>query len=200
MNISIQQLSYIAHLLYPQISGATLLLNDKNFQDLDNDYRTLLAKFGNNPIDLLNNVTKDCAQIIDYCQIGTFKNYTGVPCCSAIFSTVEYTLQYKCYRSGGKPDDYVMWEPLQALGLTVGTSMEKDPKNRSLDMKVAGYWAVIKTGFSAAVADRKSNLYYVSQTNMKLLEPNTYNDMPVERKLTDSLDKSSDFQSYEEGD
>jgi hypothetical protein len=191
LNISMEQLSYIAQLLFPQSP-----VNNKsiyNSIDMDTDYQTLLEKFDNNPINLLNNVTKNCSQLIVYCQMGIRESYNGRRCCPILFSNVEYTLLYKCYSSGGQRK-YLIQEASQTDGITVSVQIasQKRPLNRS----IAGDWAIFMTGISVAVSDKNSNLYHVSQNSLKLLEPDTYNALPVEKKETDSSDKSSYFQHY----
>ena len=57
---------------------------------------------------------------------------------------------------------------------------------------------MITNGIAVAVADPKSNLYYVSKTKMNLLASNTHNSIAVERKELDSSDKDSDFLPYKE--
>ncbi len=91
--------------------------------------------------------------------------------------------------------DYKMLEPSQAYGITVTAYLPAE--QRHLDISVAGIGAKYMSGISAAVADKKSNLYHIGQTNLKLLEPNTYNVLPVEKREIDSFDKYSYFQNYE---
>jgi hypothetical protein len=192
LNISISELSYIAHLLYPLNSGGNSQIN---FTEMDKEYQTLLRRFDHNPINLLNNVTRNCSQLVTFCQLGTNETYSGCECCPLLFSNVEYTLMYKCY-SSGKTLAHQMWEPSQAFGITVSVKMASEKKQ--LNARIAGDWAIFMTGISAAVSDMKANLYYVTQTNLKLLEANTYNALPVEKKEIDSSDRSSHFQQYEE--
>jgi hypothetical protein len=139
LNISIQQLSYISHLLYPQSWN----LDQSMFKDLDNEYRQLIQRFDNNPIHLLNNVTRDCSQLFDYCQLRSADSYSGSECCSRLFTNVEYTLQYKCYSFGGKVD-YSMLEAAQSYGITV--SIKLSSENIHLDDDIAGAWASLQSG------------------------------------------------------
>jgi hypothetical protein len=55
----------------------------------------------------------------------------------------------------------------------------------------------MSTGVAAGVTDRKSNLYHVSQTGLKLLAPNTQNVLPMVKRETDSSEKDSFFQPYQ---
>ena len=199
LNISTQQMSYIARLLYPQGVDSDLT----KYKDLDEEYTKLLTRYDNNPVNLLNNVTKNCSQTIGFCQIGgTKKSYFGSICCDALFSYVEYTLQYKCFSSGGK-NNVTTWHAAQAFGITViayvpneDVSLGGSNKRSKLNSTIAGPWAVLMTGISAAVTDRKSSLYFLAQTRMKLMEPNTFSILAVEKQLTNSSEKNSDFQSY----
>jgi hypothetical protein len=193
LNISLQQLSYIAFLLYPQNTLGNEIFIENNLGDADKDYQRLLQRFDSNPVNLLNNVTKSCHQLIVYCQLGPTRASSNEECCRRLFSNVEYILMYKCYSSGGMLD-YKMLEPSQAYGITVTAYLPRE--QRHLNISVAGLVAKYMSGISAAVADKKSNLYHVGQTNLKLLEPNTYNVLPVEKREIDSFDKSSYFQNY----
>jgi hypothetical protein len=201
LNISAQHMSYIARLLYPQGVESDLT----KYKDLDEEYTKLLTRYDNNPVNLLNNVTKNCSQTIGFCQIGGTKTYyNGSLCCDALFSYVEYTLQYKCFSSGGK-NNVTTWHAAQAFGITVSASVSNgnfslDGSNKSskLNVTIASPWAVLMTGISAAVTDRKSSLYFLAQTRMKLMEPNTFSILAVEKQLTNSSEKDSYFQSYQE--
>ena len=194
-NISAEQLSFITHLLYPQQEGGSSKVNTTKFQELEKGYEIILKKFDDNPIYLLNNVTKDCDQLIGYCQLGTIAQLNVTECCAQLFSFSAYTQQYKCFSSGGKMN-FKMIEPAKAFGITVGVAFEDS--STKLDENVASLWALSMTGIAVAAIDPKSNLYDVAQTNMKLLAPNTCNILAVEKKETDNSDKSSDFQFHEE--
>jgi len=170
LNISVDMVSYIAHLLYTQSDGTGGAL--KYIQDvLDKEYHTLLMAYDNNPKNLLNNITKTCTQLIKYCQLGTQITFPGPYCCPRLFSNVEYTLQYKCFSSGGKLN-FPMPEPSLVHGITIGLDVTETVTQ--LNPSIAGPWAVLMNGVAAAVTDKKSNLYYVVQTDLKLLEPKTY--------------------------
>ncbi len=191
LNISVDMVSYIAHLLYTQSDGTEGAF--KYIQDvLDKDYLKLLMAYDNNPKNLLNNITKTCTQLIRYCQLGTGITYYRQACCRELFTNVEYTLQYKCFSSGGNLN-FSMLEATQINGITIGVDLSDIVTQ--LNPGIAGPWAVIMNGVAAAVTDKKSNLYYVVQTNLKLLEPKTYTVFSVERKETDNSDKSSDFKN-----
>jgi hypothetical protein len=197
LNISAQQMSYIARLLYPQGFENDL----SKYKDLAVEYTKLLTNYDNNPVNLLNNVTKNCSQTIGFCQIGgTNKSYFGSACCDELFSNVEYTLQYKCFSSGGK-NNVLARQASQAFGITVSAFVEDvslggSNKRSKLNSTIAGPWAILMTGISAAVTDRKSSLYFLAQTRMKLMEPNTFSILAVEKQLTNSSKKNSAFQSY----
>jgi hypothetical protein len=94
--------------LYPQTGGNTKVTS-KEFAQLAESYPTLLKKFNNNPINLLNNITKDCEQLIISCQFGAQQTLNSSACCAKLFSNVEYTLQYKCFSSVGL-NDHTMWQ------------------------------------------------------------------------------------------
>ena len=191
-NISKELMSFISLLLYPQLEDKE---NTTQYQELEKEYETLLDKFDGNPIYLLNNITKECKQLIGYCQLGTNIKLNGSQCCSRILSATEYTQQYKCFSSRNKMN-VTMLEPTKVFGVTIGVDFNDD--STKLDEQIASLWALSMTGISVAVINAKSNLYYVSQTYMKLLAPNTCNIIAVEKKETDNSDKSSDFQSYQE--
>jgi hypothetical protein len=167
LNISLQQLSYTAQLLYPLFSVDSRITANI-IKEMDDDHRRLLQRFDNNPINLLDNVTKSCSQVIVYCILPSKVVYDGQKCCRLFFPNVEYTLTYKCYSSGGKLD-YHMSENSQVSGITV----------------------------HARVTSQKRQLNHVAKTSMKLLQPGTFNVLPVEKRETDSSDKASFFQHYE---
>ena len=195
LGISRDQVSYISHLLYPQSAGINLSLSSSSpIYELDKEYQVLLKRYNNNPRQLLNSITKDCSQLVQFCQLGTNVTYFGTDCCPVLFSNVEYTLQYKCFSSGGQ-NNFPMWEASQAYGITV--SLIVSSNSSQLNGKISGRWAVIQSGVAAAVTDKKSTMFYVAQTDLKLLEPNTFNVLSVEKKVTDSTDKNSFFQPYE---
>ncbi len=193
LNISIQQLSYMSQLLYPLFSPGVEFIDD-TLKEMDRDYQTLLQRFDNNPISLLNNVTKSCSHLIFYCILGTRGAFSGEKCCEFIFPNVEYTPMFKCYSSGGRLD-YKMPETSQAYGITVYARIAAE--TRYLVGTIPVDWSNFLTGISAGVADAKANLYSESQTNLKLLEPDTYNVMPLERREIDSSERPSYFQFYE---
>lgn len=193
LNISLQQLSYTAQLLYPLFSVDSRITANI-IKEMDDDHRRLLQRFDNNPINLLDNVTKSCSQVIVYCILPSKGVYDGQKCCRLFFPNVEYTLTYKCYSSGGKLV-YHMSENSQVSGITVHARVTS--QKRQLNESIAGLWAIFTSGISAAVADPKTNLNHVAKTSMKLLQPGTFNVLPVEKRETDSSDKASFFQHYE---
>ena len=192
-NISIQLLSYISYFLFPLTYGANITTLHPNFQELDKSFRTILAKFDNNSVYLLNNITKDCSQIVLFCLLGATEAIFSKECCTKIFSSVEYTHHYKCFSSGGTMK-FTMEELSQDFGISIFT------KENYIKLKedIASGWSMITNGIAVAVADPKSNLYYVSKTKMNLLASNTHNSIAVERKELDSSDKDSDFLPYKE--
>ena len=192
-NISIQLLSYISYLLFPLSVGVNISTVNQNFKTLDESYRMILTKFDNNPIYLLNNITKDCSQIVLLCQLGTTKVLENKECCLSLFSNVEYTQNYKCYSSGGKIY-FTMWGSAPVLGITVSVRINYI----TLDINLASLWTIVMQGIAVAVTEPKSNLFYVSQTDMNLLASNTYSSIAVERKELDSSDKDSYFLPYQE--
>jgi hypothetical protein len=196
-NISIDELSFITHLLYPQREDAGKV-KDAKFQELDNSYKEIIKKFDNNPIYLLNNITKNCSQIIDFCQFGTFGKLNGTDCCSQLLSKSEYIQQYKCYHIGGMMNllNFTIIEPSKAFGITVG--VEFADFSSQLNENIASLWALSMTGIAVAVTNPKANLYNVGQNSLKLLAPNTCNIIGIERMEIDNSDKSSDFQFNEE--
>ena len=196
LNISANLMSYIVHLLYPQKAG-TSNWEFGDINELDQEYLSLLKKFDNNPRLLLNNITKDCAQLLNFCQLGTNVVLSSEDCCSMMFSNVEYTLQYKCFSSAGQ-NSFFMRQASQAFGITIGVVQSNN--NSLLNASIAGPWTLIMTGFAAAVTDKKSTLYFVAQKSLKLLQPNTYSVLSVEKRETDSSERSSYFQNYEGGE
>jgi len=202
-SISAQQMSYIARLLYSEGLSDDLSV----YKDLDLEYTELLKRFDNNPVKLLNNVTKSCSQLISFCLIGgSNTNYFGPQCCMKLFQNVEYTQRYKCFSFGGK--NVSARQASQTFGITVAAtvpaknfSLDGSSSNASskLNATIAGSWAILMTGISAAVTDKKSTLYFLTQTRMKLMEPHTYSLLAVEKKITDSSNKDSYFQSSKGG-
>jgi hypothetical protein len=67
-----------------------------------------------------------------------------------------------------------------------------------LNKTIASYNAISPTGLAAGVAAKKSNLFYVSQNDIKLLAPNTANVLPIVKKEIDSSDKNSFFKTFQE--
>ena len=193
-NISIQLLSYISYFIFPLTYGDSITTFYDNFQELDESYRKILTKFDNNSVYLLNNVTKDCSQIVLYCLLGAAKLMNNTECCSKIFSVFEYTHHYKCFSSGGTMK-FNMEELSQAYGITITLKVNYI----KLDEFIASGWSTTANGIAVAAADPKSNLYYVSKTKMNLLASNTHNSIAVERKELDSSDKNSNFLPYQEG-
>jgi hypothetical protein len=154
-----------------------------------------LQKFYNNSIYLLNNITKDCSQTIDFCQLGTIGKLNGTDCCAQLFSKSEYTQQYKCYHTGGMMN-FTMFEPSKAFGVTVG--VEFADYSTKLDDNITSLCALYMTGIAVAVINPKANLYHIALNNIKQLGPNTYSIIGIERMEIDNSDKSSDFQSHQE--
>ena len=89
---------------------------------------------------------------------------------------------------------FTMKELSQAFGITINIRVNYI----KLIEGIASGWSMISIGIAVAMADPKSNLYYVSKTKMNLLESNTYSSIAVERKELDSSDKNSDFLPYKE--
>ncbi len=112
LNISGEMLSYLSYLLFPQSLSSKTADDDEFFTSLEERYRTLLRRFDNSPIRLLNNVTKDCEQLIFSCNLGTTGVTWADACCPLLFSNVEYTPLYKCFSSGGK-NNFTMLESSQ---------------------------------------------------------------------------------------
>jgi hypothetical protein len=67
-----------------------------------------------------------------------------------------------------------------------------------LNKTIASYNAISPTGLAAGVAAKKSNLFYVSQNDIKLLAPSTANVLPIVKKEIDSSDKNSFFKTFQE--
>ncbi len=67
-----------------------------------------------------------------------------------------------------------------------------------LNKTIASFNAISPTGLAAGVAAKKSNLFYVSQNDIKLLSPNTANVLPIVKKEIDSSDKNSYFKTFQE--
>jgi hypothetical protein len=191
-NISNQLLSYITHLLYPQREDM-FEINESRYQDFEQNYKIVIKNFDENPIFLLNNITKDCSQVIDYCQLGIDEKLNGTACCSRLLSKTEYTQHYKCYRTGGM-SKFKSIEASKAFGITIGIGYTDH--STQLNDSIASLWALSLTGIGVAVTNPKSNLNHIAQTKIKLLAPNTYNFIGVEKQEIDSSDKSSDFQPH----
>ncbi len=85
---------------------------------------------------------------------------------------------------------------LQAHGILVTVRLDNGTVPLLWE-NVTSPWAVMSTGVAAGVTDRKSNLYHVSQTGLKLLAPNTQNVLPMVKRETDSSEKDSFFQPYQ---
>jgi hypothetical protein len=195
LNISREQLSYISYFLHTQ-RGGPVKMNSALFKELVGSYPTLLQRFDNNPVYLLNNVTKNCTQLMFTCQLGTQARLNESECCSRLFSSVEYVPQFKCFSAGGKLDVPV-WEALQVFGILI--TLKLDNVRSALNTTVATTSAVAFTGVAATVTDKRSSLYHVSQTNIKLLAPNSGNLLSLERKMTDNSEKNSYFQPFQAG-
>jgi Amiloride-sensitive sodium channel len=194
-NISKQLLSYITNLLYPQHDDV-YKINESRYQELEHNYKTVIKNFDDNPVHLLNNITTNCSQLIDYCQLGIREKLNGTACCSRFLSRTEYTQQFKCFRTGGMTD-FVVFGKAKAFGLTIGIGYTD--KSTQLNDSIASLWALSMTGIGVAVTNPKSNVFHISETKMKLLAPSTYNLIGVEKTEIDNLDKSSDFHPLEEG-
>jgi hypothetical protein len=112
LNISGEMLSYLSYLLFPQSLSSKTADDNEFFTGLEDRYQTLLRRFDNSPIRLLNSVTKDCEQLIFSCNLGTTGVVWADACCPLLFSNVEYTPLYKCFSSGGK-NNFSMLESSQ---------------------------------------------------------------------------------------
>ena len=100
LNISRAMISYLSYFLFPVIAGLNQSTVDQKVKEQDAQYREILKQFDNNPLYLLDNVTKDCGQLVRTCQLGSSDLLKGRECCAKIFSNVEYTQLYKCFSSG----------------------------------------------------------------------------------------------------
>jgi hypothetical protein len=157
------------------------------------EYLKILEKFDNNALNLLNNITKTCTQLIQYCQIGSQETWFKQECCTKLFSNVEYTQQYKCY-SGNV--NFNMSEPAIPFGITITVKVEDE--SEKFEDNSMNPWALTMSGVGVGVADSKNNLNYVAQTNLHLLAPDTYNSIAIEQHEIDNSDKNSDFEPYQE--
>jgi Amiloride-sensitive sodium channel len=191
LNISSTMLSYISLLLFP-LTGNNTVMRSK-IQEDDQEYKEILTRFDNNPINLLNNITKNCSQLVRYCQFGPSQTMNGPGCCGKLFSNVEYTQNYKCYSSGNNIN-HIMWESTIPFGIAVTVRVQDE--SDKLNNNRTNVWALTMNGVGVGVANYKDNLFYVAQTNLHLLAPNTYNSIALERRETDSSDKDSAFTSY----
>jgi hypothetical protein len=148
LNISGEMLSYLSYLLFPQSLSSKTADDNEFFTGLEDRYRTLLRRFDNSPIRLLNNVTKDCEQLIFTCNLGTTGVIGADECCPLLFSNVEYTPLYKCFSSGGK-NNFSMLESsqegdkteflfsLESLTREIGKIREKCPERYAKFRKIA---------------------------------------------------------------
>jgi hypothetical protein len=75
LNISNDMIAYISLLLFPITVNNTVM--DSKTQEKDLEYNEILTKFDNNPVNLLNNITKNCSQLVRYCQFGPSQSLYG---------------------------------------------------------------------------------------------------------------------------
>ncbi len=141
LNISGEMLSYLSYLLFPQ-STSSKTAEDELFTSLEDRYKILLRRFDNSPIRLLNNVTKDCEQLIFACNLGTTGIIWADACCPLLFSNVEYTPLYKCFSSGGK-NNYSMLESSQE-GEKLNFSLEICKSSQNCQMQNLDFTNIFK--------------------------------------------------------
>jgi Amiloride-sensitive sodium channel len=195
LNISATMMSHISLLLFPITNNSPNLR--AQIEEGAEEYTKILAKFDNNTLNLLNNVTKSCSQLIQFCQVGSQETWYKSECCTKLFPNIEYTKQYKCYSSGGTNNIY-MSEPAIPFGITISVKVQDE--SEKFDPNRTNLWALTMSGIGVGVADPKNNLNHVAQTNLHLLAPDTYNSIAIERQEMDSSDKNSEFDYYQEKD
>jgi hypothetical protein len=82
-------LSYLTNYLFPFVKFGGINPNSAIIPvltALEKSYNTMInTSFNGNTMNLLNNITLDCPQIIEYCLFGFNTFYSGEDCCNQFF-------------------------------------------------------------------------------------------------------------------
>ena len=105
-NISMNLVSYLTYYLFPFVTYGGVnpnLTTLATLNTLEGEYfKVVNTTFGGNTMSLLNNITFNCAQLIDFCMFGFNKIYSSMDCCDRFFRPAEFSFTYMCFRSNEK--------------------------------------------------------------------------------------------------
>jgi len=200
--MSIDLLSYMANLIFPFGGFADSLYNKKREQsplkkELDKEYNKILHKTGWNVVDLLNNITLTCGQIVTSCNFGyrLSGNLTGIDCCKYMFSDPVYGVYGKCFRTSTRFYKIFLKEAGHQssflLNLVVPSDILDDLNKSILNQK-----ASISDGLSIAVSNKNSHLSTIEK-NFRGLVPNSMNSVIVRKMTINKSQRNSPFGRYQ---
>ncbi|XP_023346574.1 uncharacterized protein LOC111715477 [Eurytemora carolleeae] len=178
-NVSETLLAYLTNYVYVGVDTIENMTcrSDK----LDAEFIDTLARFNNDTIKLLDAVTKTCEDILIYCQAG-FNPYHTSDCCSKYFNQGEYTMDFKCYSTRGKMN-YTILYGNRMSGITIIVDSER---NKILFPQDLASWKTKKySGIGVAVIPKKSSIFSAVQKGVKLLSPDSNNDVMITKSVMD---------------
>ena len=116
-------LSYLTNYLFPfaPYGGLTFnLFTELERNQSEKEFNQLInTTFGGKPMNLLNSITFNCSQMIDFCNFGFNKIYDGSQCCDLFFRPAEFGLAFMCLRTN-KDFEYFIEEAGIRTGVLIG--------------------------------------------------------------------------------
>jgi hypothetical protein len=162
INMSINLLSYMTNFLYPYGGfGMDESFKDSSLrQELDIEYENLLKRTGFNAIQLLDQLTVSCEDILVFCFIGNRRHMGGKECCRLLFTQSGYSTMGKCFRSSSRLLNISLREP----GFQSGLELKLTVPTKLVDIlnpSILNLPASLSDGVYFAATDKKSHLITV---------------------------------------
>jgi len=192
INMSIDLLSYMTNLFYPY--GRFGKDAEEKQKELDKEYRGILNMNGWNTIELLNNITVSCHQVVKSCSFGLRTFISGGDCCLLLFADPEYSIAGKCFRTTSKFYNITLKEAGSQSILAIKLVIQADILS-ILNPNIINYPASLSDGIGLAIANNKNHLSTLTSSIIGLV-PNSLNSIRVKKVTIDRSDRSSYFGSY----
>ena len=198
LNISINLLSYMTNLFYPYGEYGDWYHSDNQSRlkhELETEYFNILNRTGWNTIQLLNEITVSCEQVVNFCYIGYSIMLNQSNCCPLLFAEPEYGMMGKCFRTTNKYLNYSLKEAGIQSGIGIRLTVDSNVL-RKLNSKIVNYPASFSDGVLFAATNKEGHISTLV-SNIKGVTPNSMNVITLKRITVDRSERNSPFGSYQ---
>lgn len=217
-NISANLVSYLTNYLFPFVpfrnfseGNDPLVRNLTLLDELEANFTQLVNRdFSGNAMDLLNNITYSCDQVIDFCMFGYNTIYPGHQCCAYFFQSPKFGFVNWCLRTNERLT-YAVQEAGSLTGIFIGlhinnptilnnsTSMPNPIVSQNtvmLNPLVLNIAASAFSGVTSIGVAPPEDHTFLTLSALKSIAPATYNTLSITKSSLDQTDRSSFLATY----